>query len=145
MKSYNWQLWANFESAAEELGFELVSQDGGCVYMQVPEEIRKKFYVMCWTPLNKLSSFVVRSENRQPLDTFKIKNLLNDLAQNHSDFHLEFGAKTTEDGGMYWFPELHYFSKTPSKDDIVRAVRMMLDTENFEKHRLMARLREEAE
>ena len=70
---------------------------------------------------------------------------IKDLRSNHSDFHLEFGAKTTEDGGMYWFPELNLFSKTPTKDEIIRAVEMMMDTENFEKYRLMARLREEAE
>jgi hypothetical protein len=142
--NYNWTLWNNFVAAAEELNLELRSKDGGCVYMAVPEEIRKKFYVMCWTPLNKLSSIVVRSDRKTPLDTFNVKNLLDDLKQNHGDFHLEFGAKSYEDGSMFWFPNLG-IGFSPSKDEIVDAVKIMMDTENFEKYKLMARLREATE
>ena len=43
MATYNWKLWDNFTAAAEELGLELRSKDGGCVYIEVPEEIRQKF------------------------------------------------------------------------------------------------------
>ena len=141
---YNWQLWDNFVEAAEELNLELRSKDGGCVYIEVPEDIRKKFYVMCWTPLNKLAGILDKTERKSPLDTFKVKYLINDLKQNHGDFHLEFGAKAYEDGSMYWFPNFGP-GFTPSKDDIVTAVKIMMDTENFEKHKLMAILREAAE
>jgi hypothetical protein len=142
--AYNWTLWDNFTAAAEELGLELRSQDGGCVYIDVPEEVRKKFYVMCWTPLNKLPHIQHKAERRSSLDDFQIKNLIDDLRQNHTDFHLEFGAKQYEDGSMYWFPKMG-IGHTPSKDEIVAAVKTMMDTENFEKYKLMARLREEVE
>ena len=142
--NYNWKLWDNFVAAAEELNLELCSRDGGCVYMEVPEQVRQKFYVMCWTPLNKLNGIVVRADKKTPLDTFKIRYLLDDLKQNHDDFHLEFGARWSDHGGMYWFPNLSIGS-TPSKSEIVNAVKIMMDTENFEKYKLMARLREPEE
>ena len=138
--SYNWQLWDNFEAAAEELGLELRSKDGGCVYMAVPEDIQKKFYVMCWTPLNKLRGVMKDYREGSTLDHWL--NRLRDLRQNHSDFHLEFGAKTCEDGDMSWFPNFG-IGNTPSKADIVRAVEMMMDKENFEKYRLMALMRKD--
>lgn len=141
--NYNWQLWNNFISAAEELGLELRSQDGGCVYVDVPKDISQKFYIMCWTPLNKLS-FIQRKQEKGPLNTFEVRNLVDDFRQNHSDFHLEFGAKYSEDGGMYWFPELA-IGNTPSKDEIVLAIKTMMDKDNFEKNKLMAILREPAE
>jgi hypothetical protein len=140
---YNWQLWNNFISAAEELGLELRSQDGGCVYIEVPKDISQKFYVMCWTPLNKLS-FIQRKQERGPLDTFEITNLIEDFRQNHSDFHLEFGAKHYQDGSMYWFPNLS-IGLTPSKQEIIDAINTMMDRDNFEKNKLMAMLREQSE
>jgi hypothetical protein len=138
---YNWQLWDNFTAAAEELGLELRSTDGGCVYIDVPKEISQKFYVMCWTPLNKLH--MIGKGKRPVKDSWKYT--LRDLRQNHSDFHLEFGAKNCEDGSMYWFPNLGIGRPTPSKDDIVAAVKTMMDTEHFEQNKLMARLREDIE
>jgi hypothetical protein len=143
LATYNWQLWDNFTAAAEELGFELKSKDGGCVYIDVPEDIRQKFYVMCWTPLNKLQSVMQQYNEDSILGRWDIR--LKDLRQNHSDFHLEFGAKSCEDGSMYWFPNLAIGRPTPSKDDIVAAVKTMMDTENFEQNKLMARLREDIE
>ena len=140
MATYNWKLWDNFTAAAEELGLELRSTDGGCVYIDVPEDIRQKFYVMCWTPLNKLH--MIGKGKRPAKDSWKYT--LRDLRQNHSDFHLEFGAKNCEDGSMYWFPKMG-IGFTPSKDEIVAAVKTMMDTENFEKYKLMARLREDIE
>jgi len=140
--TYNWILWDNFEAAAEELGLELRSQTGGCVYMEVPENIRQKFYVMCWTPLNKLYNVVKDYPEDSILGTWQMR--LKDLRQNHSDFHLEFGAKNYQDGSMNWFPKLGIGS-TPSKDEIVNAVKIMMDVENFEKYKLMAVLREEVE
>jgi hypothetical protein len=137
MATYNWQLWDNFTAAAEELGLELRSTDGGCVYMDVPEEIRQKFYVMCWTPLNKLHMIAHRMS-----DAKNWENRLDDLRQNHGDFHLEFGAKLCSDGGMFWFPNLN---NKATKDDIVRAVKIMMDTENFERNRMLALLREPAD
>ena len=141
MAVYNWQLWDNFTAAAEELGLELRSTDGGCVYIDVPEEIRQKFYVMCWTPLNKLHMI---DDGKGSVKRNWIRKLDN-LRQNHSDFHLEFGAKSCEDGSMYWFPNLGIGRPTPSKDDIVAAVKTMMDTEHFEQNKLMARLREDIE
>ena len=140
MAIYNWELWDNFTAAAEELGLELRSQDGGCVYIDVPEEIRQKFYVMCWTPLNKLHMI---ESGKGSVKRSWIRRL-DDFRQNHSDFHLEFGAKNCEDGSMYWFPRMG-IGFTPSKDEIVAAVKIMMDTENFEMHRLMAKLREDIE
>jgi hypothetical protein len=142
MATYNWQLWDNFTAAAEELGFELSSKDGGCVYIDVPEDIRQKFYVMCWTPLNKLQGVMKEYKEDSILGRWDIR--LKDLRQNHGDFHLEFGAKSCEDGSMYWFPNFG-IGNTPSKDDIVKAVRQMLDTENFDKYVTLALLREPAE
>lgn len=139
---YNWQLWDNFTAAAEELNLELRSKDGGCVYMEVPEEVRKKFYVMCWTPLNKLRGVMKEYSEDSILGRWDIR--LKDLRDNQCDFHLEFGAKEYLDGSMYWFPNLG-IGFTPTKDEIVNAVKIMLDTENFEKHRLVALMREEAE
>jgi hypothetical protein len=145
MATYNWQLWDNFTAAAEELGLELRSTDGGCVYIGVPEEIREKFYVMCWTPLNQLPHIQRKAERKSPLGDFEIKNLIDNLRQNHGDFHLEFGAKLRSDGSMFWFPNLSIGCPTPSKDDIVRAVKIMMDTENFERNRMLALLREPAD
>jgi hypothetical protein len=141
MATYNWQLWDNFTAAAEELGLELRSKDGGCVYIDVPEEIREKFYVMCWTPLNKLHMI---TDGKSSVKRSWLRKLDN-LRQNHGDFHLEFGAKTCSDGSMYWFPNLAYGCPTPSKDDIVAAVKTMMDVEHFEQNKLMARLREDLE
>jgi hypothetical protein len=45
---------------------------------------------------------------------------------------------------MYWFPNLS-IGLTPSKQEIVDAINMMMDKDNFEKNKLMAILREEAE
>ena len=146
--TYSWQLWDNFTAAGKELDLELRSIDGGCVYMEVPEHIRQRFYVMCWTPLNKLAVIQRKQERkqerRQSIGTHEIRNLLDDLRQNHGNFHLEFGAKQCQDGSMYWFPELHN-GNTPTRQQIVDAVEIMMDTENFEKHRLVALLREAAE
>jgi hypothetical protein len=142
---YNWQLWTNFVKAAEELDLTLRSLDGGCVYIDVPEDVRNKFYVMCWTPLNKLPEIQHKTQRKSPLTDFDIKHLMDNFRQNHSDFHLEFGAKQYADGSMYWFPELNSYTTTPSKDEIVNAVRMMLDTDNFEIYKTMALLREEAD
>jgi len=139
MATYNWQLWDNFTAAAEELGLELRSTDGGCVYMDVPEEIRQKFYVMCWTPLNKLHMIAHRKDDATKRDW---KNRLSDLRQNHGDFHLEFGAKLCSDGSMYWFPNL---DKSATKEDIISAVKTMMDVEHFEQNKLIALLREETE
>ena len=141
--SYNWQLWDNFEAAAKELDLELDSQNGGCVYMAVPEDIRRKFYVMCWTPLNKLQGVMKEYPKDNILGTWP--NRLKDLRQNHQDFHLEFGAKSYQDGSMYWFPEFGIGHPTPSKDKIVRAVQIMMDRDNFEKYKMMALLREPAD
>lgn len=140
--AYNWQLWDNFTEAAKELGFELRSKDGGCVYIDVPEQIHQKFYVMCWTPLNKLEH--VMKEYKQDSILNQWDSRLQDLRQNHSDFHLEFGAKLCSHGSMYWFPHLGT-GYTPSKDQIVKAVRVMLDTENFDKYVTLALLREPAD
>lgn len=140
--TFNWTLWDNFTAAADELGLELRSKDGGCVYMDVPEEVRKKFYVMCWTPLNKLQSIMAEYPQDSILGRWDIR--LKDLRSNVNDFHLEFGAKEYMDGSMYWFPNMG-IGNTPTKDEIVAAVKIMMDTENFEKHRLMALMREEAE
>jgi hypothetical protein len=74
------------------------------------------------------------------LNTWQYRLL--DLRQNHGDFHLEFGAKNNEDGGMYWFPNLR---DSATKDEIIAAVKTMMDTEHFEQNRLMARLREDSE
>jgi hypothetical protein len=136
---YNWTLWDNFVSAAEELGLELYSKDGGCVYIEVPENIRQKFYVMCWTPLNKLYGVARERASSNLLDHWQMR--LKDLKQNHDDFHLEFGAKDYEDGSMFWFPNL---SRNASKQDIINAVNIMMDTENFEKYKLMAVIRQES-
>ena len=140
MATYNWQLWDNFQQAAVSLGLELRSKDGGCVYMEVPEETRQKFYVMCWTPLNKLQSIMQEHIEGSSLNNWQYRLL--DLRQNHGDFHLEFGAKTVEDGSMYWFPNLR---ESATKDEIIAAVKTMMDTEHFEQNKLMARLREDAE
>ena len=140
MATYNWQLWDNFQQAAVSLELELRSKDGGCVYMVVPEEIRQKFYVICWTPLNKLQGVMRDHIEGSSLNTWQYRLL--DLRQNHGDFHLEFGAKNNEDGGMYWFPNLR---DSATKDEIIAAVKTMMDTEHFEQNRLMARLREDSE
>ena len=139
MSVYNWTLWDNFVSAAEELELELYSKDGGCVYIEVPENIRKKFYVMCWTPLNKLYGVARERASSSSLDHWQMR--LKDLRQNHDDFHLEFGAKDYQDGSMFWFPNLY---RNASKQDIINAINIMMDTENFEKHKLMAIIRQEA-
>lgn len=141
--TYNWQLWDNFVAAAQELELELVSKDGGCVYMDVPKDIRDKFYVMCWTPLNKLRGVMKDHKEGSILGTWQHR--LMDLRQNYEDFHLEFGAKWNEDGGTFWFPHLGIGCPTPSKDDIVKAVQMMLDRDNFDKYVTLALLRKPAE
>jgi hypothetical protein len=137
--TYNWELWDAFEGAAEDLGLELHSKDGGCVYMEVPEDIRQKFYVMCWTPLNKLQSVVKDYREDSILGTWQMR--LRDLRQNHSDFHLEFGAKDYQNGSMFWFPGM--FNKA-TKQQIIDAVKIMMDRDNFEKYRLMAIIRQES-
>lgn len=139
--SYNWELWDNFVEAAKELDLELKSKDGGCVYMAVPEDIRQKFYIMCWTPLNKLRGVMQDYKEDSILGTWQHR--LQDLRSNHSDFHLEFGAKQIHHGSMFWFPNLGIGSR-PTKDEIVKAVKMMLDRDNFDKYVTIARLREEA-
>lgn len=139
--NYNWELWDNFVAAADKLDIELVSRDGGCVYMDVPDDIREKFYVMCWTPLNKLYSVVKDYPEDSILSSWQHR--LKDLRSNHTDFHLEFGAKQASHGSMFWFPNLA-FGLTPSRDDIVDAVNVMLDRDNFEKHSVMALMRQSA-
>lgn len=140
--TYNWQLWDNFVKASEVLGMELRSKDGGCVYIDVPKDIHDKFYVMCWTPLNKLRGVMQDYKDDSILGTWQHR--LKDLRSNHSDFHLEFGAKSCEHGSMYWFPNLNNGS-TPSVDEIVKAVQMMCDRDNFDKYVTMALLREPAD
>ena len=136
--TYNWELWDAFEGAAEDLGLELYSKSGGCVYMEVPEDIRQKFYIMCWTPLNKLYDVVREYSEDSRLDW---KHRMRNLRQNHADFHLEFGAKNTSDGSMFWFPGM--FNKA-TKQQIIDAVKIMMDRDNFEKYRLMAIIRQES-
>lgn len=138
--TYNWTLWDNFQAAAKELNLELRSQDGGCVYMEVPEPVRQKFYVMCWTPLNKLD---LVTSGKGSVERAWLRKL-DSLRQNHTDFHLEFGAKQYVDGSMHWFPNFG-IGNTPSKDQIINAVKVMMDLDNFEKYKLMAIIRQESE
>jgi hypothetical protein len=139
---YNWELWDNFEAAAKELDLELRSQDGGCVTVNLSKDIHNKFWIYCWTPLNKLKGIIRDRKEGSKLDTWQHR--LNDLRQNHADFHLEFGAKEYDDGSMFWFPKLNSYNTTPSKDDIVEAIKIMMDTKNFEKHKLLAVIKQES-
>jgi hypothetical protein len=142
---YNWQLWDNFQGAAQDLNFELWAQDsslfpGSCVYMQVPEDIRQRFYVMCWTPLNKLWGVMQDYPRDHLLGTWQHR--LQDLRQNDTDFYLEFGPKSYQHGtGWHWFPALR-MGLTPTRQQIREAVEIMLDRDRFDQYVLMAQLRE---
>lgn len=136
--TYNWQLWDNFEQAVQDLGLQLHSQDGGCVYVQVPEVVRRRFYVICWTPLNKLRGVMRDYEPGNILGRWDLR--LRDLRQNHADFHLEFDAKDYCDGAGDWFPNLRIGS-TPTRREILQALEIMLDVDHFEQYRTMVLLR----
>ena len=89
---------------------------------------------MLWTPINKLK--LIREEKSW-------EERLRDLRQNHADFHLEFCPKATDTGNYSFFPEInHKRQKDITREDIRVCIERILDEANFDKHVLMARLRE---
>lgn len=134
---YNFKLYEDFCEVAEELGIELKSRDGGCIYLVLPNDLNKRFWAMLWTPLNKLSQI----DNK---DTWQRK--LDFLKDNHSDFHLEFDTKNYDNGSYWFFPEVNNKPmKNVTKQDIKDCVERMLDMDNFEQHITWAKLREPAD
>jgi hypothetical protein len=130
----NWQLWDNFVAAAQECDIQLDTTDPGCVRLILSEPVQSRFYAQCWTPFNKLPLVLEQS-------TFDLQ--LKCLRDNVEDFHLEFGARLYQDGGMCWFPRV--LDSRVTRQEIVDAIVCMQDTKNFEKLRVLALLRQPEE
>jgi len=130
---YNWKLYKDFCDAALELGIKLDSKDGGCIYLELPNDLNCRFWAMLWTPLNKLYHIKEEKTWQQKLDTLK---------DNHSDFHLEFDTKSYDHGSYWMFPEVNQKPGDQiTKQDIKDCIERMLDMDNFEKHVVWAKLR----
>jgi len=131
---YNFKLYEDFCDAARELGIELNSRDGGCIYLVLPMDLNKRFWAMLWTPLNKLQSLQNKQTWQQRLDH---------LRSNHGDFHLEFDTKNYENGSYWMFPEVNSKPrKDITKQDIKTCIERMLDVDRFEQHVMWAKLQE---
>jgi hypothetical protein len=134
---YNWKLYDDFLAAAEECGITISSQDGGCLHLDLPKEIKANNFAMLWTPLNKTQYLGERNDAdwRDKLREFK---------QNSSDFHLEFCAYG--DGHYYMFPEVNLKNTQDiTRQDIVDCIKRMLDPIEYEKMRVLAIIREMSE
>lgn len=135
MSVYNFQMYDDFCAAARDCGIEVhCPNDGSCLYLALPNNLNQKFWAMLWTPINKLK--LIREEKSW-------EERLRDLRQNHADFHLEFCPKATDTGNYSFFPEInHKRQKDITREDIRVCIERILDEANFDRHVLMARLRE---
>lgn len=142
---YNFELYNRWNEASMQLGLELISKDGGAIYMMDPisQEIVGKeggaeqhFFFMLWTPLNKLG-IVYRDLERRDWN-----HALHTLKDNHSDFHIEAAKYLCDDQSHYdWFPEInHKLQKDISVDDIVKCVLRIRDRDNHDKWQTFASL-----
>lgn len=130
---YNFKLYKDFSDAALELDIELRSLDGGCIYLELPNDLNQRFYAMLWTPLNKLDYIKEEKTWQQKLDHLK---------DNHTDFHLEFDTKNFQNGSYWMFPEVNEKpAALITKQDIKTCIERMLDMDNFEKYVVWAHLR----
>ena len=82
----NFQLFDNFKEAALRCDLEVIPGKG---YHTI--RLPNGRYIFCWTPLNKIWELFNYYEKQQ------WDRALNNLRQNFSDFHLEFGGDTIED------------------------------------------------
>lgn len=130
---YNFKLYKDFCDAALELDIKLQGRDGGCIYLELPNNLNQRFWAMLWTPLNKLKYIKEEKTWQQKLDTLK---------DNQSDFHLEFDTKNYTHGSYWMFPEVNEKPRTDiNKQDIKDCIKRMLDMDNFEQHVTWANLR----
>lgn len=144
MALYNFNLYYAWRDAALELGLELKSKDGGCIYMVDPltdTPIGKEgsadqhFFFMLWTPLNKLRLvFDERKDWQMALDTLK---------DNIDDFHIEASKYHCDDDSHYaWFPEINEKpSQDITKDDIIKCVNRIRNTQRHGVEQTLATLR----
>ena len=131
MGKYNFELYHNFCAAAEELGLELDDSDARCFRVKVPKQVGDRFYVMLWTPLNKIGE----AFNEHLPGKYRIHKFERNC---DTDFHLEFAPRRSTVLGQAWFPWLDTHSA--SKDNIVQALKIMLDVNNFDEHAEQAKL-----
>ena len=130
---YNFKLYKDFCDAARELDIQLRSRDGGCIYLELPNDLNRRYWAMLWTPLNKLNQIDHKETWQRKLDHLK---------DNHEDFHLEFDTKEYENGSYWMFPEVNEKPRADiTKHDIKTCIERMLDTEHFEQNVVWARLR----
>jgi hypothetical protein len=141
---YRWHLLEAFEKAADKLNLKITSQTGSCLYLELPHDLNNKFYFMLWTPLNKLDDRTDIEYYQKKYDEYSLWSVrLNNLKQNQGDFHLEVGAKWSEDGDYWWFPEINNLQWSGEYDKItsellVEGIERMLDIDNFEVYKTWA-------
>lgn len=144
---YNFQLYNNWCDAALQLGLELKSKSGGCVYMVDPTTDtiigqdgthEQRFFWMLWTPLNKLGSVFNDLPNWQMA--------LHTLRDNHSDFHIEASKYECDDESHYdWFPEINRKTQADiTTADIIKCVERIRDFDNHSKWQTFATLQSES-
>ena len=134
---FNWQLWDNFVAAAEELNLPLVSNSGRCVRIALPGGLDDRFYSQIWTPLNKLEGVYSTLMRKGVSGGWEqaMKQLL-EMDKCGHDFHLEFGGKGMDSGDQYWFPNLMWHKcQNATKQELVDALRVMLDVDNYASNR----------
>jgi len=138
MSVYNFQMYDDFCGAAEDCGIKVhCPNDGSCLYLDLPNNLNRRYWAMLWTPLNKLD---LLKDNRDWEDR------LEDLRRNHADFHLEFCTKNTDHGNYAFFPEInHKRQRDITRADIRACIERILDEANFQKYVLWARLQEPEE
>ena len=133
--TYNFGLYHDFCSVAEELGIELHSKNGSCIYLVLPHNLNQRYWAMLWTPLNRLNDLDRNDSWQDKLEYLE--------EQSDADFHLEFDTKNYDYGSYWMFPEVNNKPRQDvTREDIKVCVERMLDEANFEQHVIMARLRE---
>ena len=144
---FNFDLFHTWCEATFELGLEVYSKDGGCIYMKDPTtgatigkegDPEQHFFFMLWTPLNKLHLVYRDLENGKNWD-----HALHTLKDNISDFHIEAAKYHCRDQSHYnWFPEINYkASKDITVDDIIKCVERIRDFDNHDKWQTYASMR----
>lgn len=145
MNTINFELYHNFCAAAEELNLELIPRgDNACIYVLLPEVVLSRFCVMLWTPINLLNEIFEHNRTVQngyiytEMGEFVYRLRKLEEVYNRINFHLEFMPKSGDSTGYGWFPWLD--SHSASKEDIVKALEVMLDVDRYDEYLEQAKI-----
>ena len=133
---FNWQLWDNFVAAAEELNLPLESISGRCVKIVLPPEVADRFYAQIDTPLARMIHvYTTLTKQGEYGGWGRALKELREAEEYMHDFWLQFGGRGMNSGDQYWFPNLQWHkSDNATKEEIVDALKVMLDDANYERN-----------